>query len=681
MTLGTRFTAPEGLGVLRKRGDYSLLRVDPQAKRVLLVDWLVDASVSGSKKVPKQTAKLVILDISTFERGLCSGQLIRSETQSLLPPWHADFGVTDFERIEASRGGASRNRNLVDERLMNLAPLLADEVRLLSDPLPERAINRAIRAMTPKQNETRIRIQFLTYLSCGRNIWSLYPTFHRCGHWDRQDQKYQHSKFGAPSTIQGRHKGYWLSAENIARCIRAYEKYKGRGVKLWDIWILALKNEFGCVVTGSKSTPTIVHPAGDAHPSYEQFRYRIHNKFEINNVHQTLYGAARIRQRAKVSKGPFSESLSLIFEKVEADAFFVKELPKSFDSNNPLPPLVVVRLRCVTTGIIAGIGIGFVSETAEIYRAALFCAAVPKAYFCSLFGLDITDEEWPCVGLTQSWTTDRGPGAALRMMSTEDSSFGMVEMTPSHEGQSKGGIESSNPRNPKQIGAPGYFQSDLNPVMLARRIINSTVAFNMRSDASSRLTDEMIESEVCANPLGIFNFLNGIYRTAAVPMPRDEAIRTFLKRVKFKVMQDGVYFEGRRFDSDDLRNTRLLEKLYSKQLTEVEGYILLMCTRVAWIDFGGSIIDVNAKMRLQDDPEQLLKSKLELELLAQKKRDLINEQRNRKAAIALNEQSRFEEQTGQKYNPPAYRRGRANKGTADQKRESSELLKALVAGK
>src|SRR3546814_12761715 len=84
-----------------------------------------------------------------------------------------------------------------------------------------------------------------------------------------------------------------------------------------------------------------------------------------------------------------------------------------------------------------GIGFAFGAENNDAYQAAIFCAAISKTKFCSLFGINIEEDQWPSQGVIPHLITDRGPG--IKGAKNADGTGTIVhEGTPSGQGQSKG---------------------------------------------------------------------------------------------------------------------------------------------------------------------------------------------------------------------------------------------------
>ena len=179
-----------------------------------------------------------------------------------------------------------------------------------------------------------------------------------------------------------------MSPELIEKCIKSYLKRAKLGKHMTKIYEEAMIGDFGCrVVTNSSGMKAYCHPKGEPFPTYWQFRYRVHLEIGVDAVLKTLYGMARHRNRIASSRGRYSEEVANLMERIEADGYYIKERPKGYVDGTTLPPMCVVVSRDVLSGKKLGIGFSFGAERATAYRMMLFCMAVPKDYFCRLFGV------------------------------------------------------------------------------------------------------------------------------------------------------------------------------------------------------------------------------------------------------------------------------------------------------
>ncbi|MBA5401949.1 hypothetical protein [Pseudomonas aeruginosa] len=271
----------------------------------------------------------------------------------------------------------------------------------------------------------------------------------------------------------------------------------------------------------ARGVKTFIQPNGEPFPSFGQMKYWAEQMIGPKNLARELNGKHKARSQAG-SAGSFAERLSNLCQRVEFDGYYISEKLSGITEGSAVDGFCVVRAVCGLSGAVVGIGFAEGRETMEAYKMALFSMALDKVKFCELFGLNISSEEWPCYGLTGGVIFDRGPGATYGS-EPEINWLGSIELTPTFSGQSKATVESSHPRDKKSLEQPTYFHSKLNFVLMARREILQVLTDNQSSDASGRMTEEMIINRVKPTPHGIWNFLDSRGRNSSIAMPFEEA--------------------------------------------------------------------------------------------------------------------------------------------------------------
>ena len=644
MNVGAQIYAPEGWGVLAKGTDYHFLQSDARSERVLLVQF--EVMKKGSPK-----ANLIILRRKNFEDGVRVGAIVPAEHQSYLPPWLGPLEGSDLSAQDRLHSTAKISKSVrVENRYLHIAPAIQALDSILTAKNPEAEINLWAAKCKPRQNETRFRLWFFTYLCFGMDIWTLLPPFHRSGRWDRTE--YPDRKFGAPSLVFGKCYGYGCTLEMIEACCNSYRKRARLGKHLTTIYEEAMNEDFHCKIASLPSgMKTYFHPHGKPFPTYWQFRYRVMQRFGKEVVQKSLYGAARYRNRIAPAKGRFSEEVANLMERVEADGYYTKERPRGYVDGSSLPPICVVTSRDVLSGKKLGIGFSFGAERATAYRMMLFCMAVPKDFFCELFGVTYAKGEWENQGLPGHFAVDRGPGARKNLIQAIEQRFPIRDMAPSWSGQSKATVESSHPRNVKIEGQPSFIQSDLTPVELARREIIELMRYNNGADMSDRIDPDSDLASVTPTPIGLWTYYDQKYRNDAQPMRIDEAIRTFLTPTEFQLREDGVYLQGRRYFARELEESEEFAAYLASQAspTRIQGYVLDMCIRYIWIELNGRLIKLGARLRMRGDEETLWMSLAELDQWDDARRIVKSALRVHQKANASDYKERFREMTGKSW--------------------------------
>lgn len=668
MLIGTRLVAPEGFASLPKDVPHHFLCNHQASDRVMMVRF----SWSG-KGAPQ--AQLISLERSDFESAAIRKEIIPTKNQPTLPPWlemleGQNLGARDTSRlrgrgINTEYGNGKRlHSERIDQRLLYIASALADLPKILAADDVEAEINKYARQATPRQNETRFRLWLLTYIAFGCNYWSLLPPFHHAGHWDRK--QFAHTKMGAPSKAHGKRYGFGMTEDLANQCEKAYVKYMHLGKSMKSIYEESMRKEFGCRTLEQPSGMKVyMHPKGRPFPTLRQFRYQIEKIFGTSTIQKNRYGSARHRNRLVPSMGSYSSDVANLMEKIEADGYFPAERPKGYLEGSVLKPLCVVTSRDLLSGAKLGIGFAFGEERADAYRMMLFSMAVPKDYFCRLWGIRLKPGEWVNQGVPPHYKTDRGPGGILNLVdkNVRPTIRNLVE---SWSGQSKATIESSHPRNVKFEGQPTFIESDYTPVALCRREIGRLIKYNHTADMSGRMEIDRELAFTPPTPHALWEHYDERFRNSAFPVHINDAVRKYLTPVKLKVTKDGVFLDGRRYDSKELRECGLLDGIARAGNKEkvYTGFIMDLCIRHVWLEVDSELLLLDAQLKIREDNELLYISLAELGQWNEARAETYSAFTVHELAATSEFIERFESQTGDKWKEGKRRHGSPKKGAS-----------------
>lgn len=601
--------------------------------------------VGKKQRADSPLPKVHIVDISgeLFDYGLDQGYIGVKHYQDELPLWL----VSEDTPIKSKKIGGSICLDKQDARLKRklktIAPLVKSLEIILNLENPFQYLNHYARLSCPELNASRLRAEFFSYILFRRDERVLRYRVGRIGCWDRDNHKGK--KPGATSLGVGKYLSAKSTDMDVMNDIRVgwqrwgklgstvREIHKNVCVYLWESEVIEM----------SKGVKITIRPDGRAALSEQQFRRRLYQLIGYEEVKTTLRGHAFWREERAPSKGRFSEDLCNVGERIESDGYWVKDKVLAPDGVNILPGLVVIRVKCVLSGMLLGIGFSLGGENAEAYRMAQFCMAIPKSLFGKYFGVEISDERWPSVGISDNLVFDRGAGCSIKAEASEPiGKATMREMPPTGFGQGKAAIESSHPRNPKTRDRQAYRTTSLNLIDLMRREIERTIDQVDSADMSSRITPSMLAYVDRATPLAIFSALSERGRTCLRPISFEDAVRSFLSPVSLQVKADGVYHMYQRYTSADFVLTGLMSIAAStgKQI-EVTGYSMEMCLRYIFVEWKGKIIEVAAVLAIREDDEQLFISLEEMGLADQLLREMKSDLKVHASATKVEGLQRF----------------------------------------
>lgn len=635
MITGAQLIAPKGYLSLSKGTTYYFLLNDPTNNRARLIEF-----VHQDRKIQ---ASLVTMTTFEFEEGLEAGLIEEAHSQEIFPPWLKPIQGVKISHLEnCRRSNKETYDQKVNRRFLKIAELVSRLPEILASDDPDGIINANAKAQSPKQNPTRLRLWFYTYITFGRNKWTLMPRSYDIGGWDRDAPCYT-TKMGCPSP-KGKHYGYRCDPAMRKKIFKGYVEYRSSFKTKEELYRTILTKEFGCISVRTGKSYEFRHPKGIPYPSIFQVRDWIKKEFDERTRSIGVRGKQKTRVRF-ADKGSFSEKLLNVNQSVEFDGYYITQKLTGLTEGSAVDSFCVVRAVCGLSGAIVGIGFAEGKENLAAYKMCLFSMAQNKVKFCKLFGVDIRPEEWPCEGLSGSIVFDRGPGAALDV-GPEIKWLGAIELTPTFSGQSKASVESSHPRDKQTLDQPTSVKSGLNFVEMCKREIFQVLEDNLTSDASWRMEERMYAAGVVPSPLGIWNYWSGRGRDSSIGMLFDDAVRSFLLRLPGKIRQDAVYLYGRKYRSDDLVASGVFDRVAKTGVVPTEVYVLAMCMRYIWIDVSGVLYQLEMVHTQRTVDREYDISLSDLEQLDVLRRASLRDHIDARPATVQHLRDRFKQQTG-----------------------------------
>lgn len=685
---GTPLKAPQGYRNLKAGETYYFLRSSPNTGYVTLIRFVLRPSkhveYKGAKKpnriiTPQPLPLIERMPRDLFESGL--GRHITHSERKTLPPWLEGLSDLDLNTLDSERKNpAKAHADRIDDKLLVIHPLVQRAEELIDGDDLEVLVNQHARAMTPKQNETRVRLWFFTYLVFGRNRNALFYPIHKIGQWDRLTTV-SDVKRGAPGDL-GKLHGHNTTQKMYDKIIASYIAEQGLGRTEHEIYVAAMRRHFGCktreITRNHERLDEVYHPLGAPFPQEGAYFYHVKSHFGQVTVRRARLGRNRARAKIDPIRGSFTESTWNLMQVVEADAYRVHELPRGYVEGSDLPPLVVVTKRDTASGKKTGIGFSQGSETGSAYRMATFCEAIGLEAFGRLFGLKIVS---PGKGISPVQITDRGPGATSSGIPRESSLLPISrELTPSHSGVSKALVETSNPKPATNDEAPSFVRSQLTVIQLVRRELFKLLEFNARTNVSSRIDPSLEHRVASLSPNGIWEALESIGRNDAIQVAFSDAVRACLEHVPATLSRAGIELAGRNYYSKAPEFQSALESVGGARELPVKVYVLTACIRHIWLEWQGRLteLDVRYPVPVANEVKYMSLEEAVEYYIHMQGRELRFKRHALAASLRIAED--YEDQTGLKWQSGQRTAGRPRRGGVVARREAVEAARS-TAGK
>lgn len=680
--IGTQLFAPEGLGTIPK-GERLFFLVNNRIARLVQFEEQPAKVIGKKHKRKEKPPPKVILHWMTsqrFDQALEAGLLEVCEDQIKLPPWRAglkDRDVVAHDRERPKEKVKSSHEATLNRKLSAMAPITDNLMQFLLCEDPVRYAKQVARSASPALNEGRFVADVFLYIAFGQNRNAIAYRIEAHGKWDRRNHPGE--KPGVKPKGEGKDYGTKANDDDSWNSVKeGWDLFSLPGRSIRKVYRLTQIHVRKCtVIKISKRRKQFVLPDGKPAETYDQFYYKLMVLVGRDEVLRKIRGRAWHRENKAHSHGKFSEEVNSVAETVQEDGRWVAELAIGPDGKTPLPALLVVRIVCVATAMCLGIGFGLGGETGAAYRMARFCMEVDKVFFCWLFGIDIEKDAWPSEGANDHSIRDRGPGQGKTGRPNEGAAKPTFnEMPPTGFGQGKPNVESTHDKEIHIHDRPAFFTTRIPLIHLTRREIQKELIRMDTGSVLGHMGPARIAEAESLTPLDLYEKLAANGRTYERVCDRDQAVRRWLDPLKFSVKPDGVYLGYQRYYSEQLRATGILD--VDKDDAEVDGYVVHMCARYAWVEINSKLIMVAAMLPMREDEDQLFLSSLEMRLLQEKVDTMNSDLRSHRDAVHGEHEEIFHAETGRSMEDKRMVPGAKPKRTAQARAAAKAAKEALT---
>ncbi len=265
----------------------------------------------------------------------------------------------------------------------------------------------------------------------------------------------------------GRHKrtrenGKILNEQDYRNFQQAVDKHLHRGESLSATYREMLAELY--VRPRFEGDPQPLTMDADEKPSFSQFYYWYRKHGDVVDDTKAQEGENQFNQRHRAITGRTETYLigpgdSYQIDATIGDFYLVMESDRSRLVGRP----VIVFLKDAWSRMITGMAITLENSSFRVWKAALRNAVTSKIDYCKMFGIEITEEEWPCNILPISLTTDNGEFAVKAVDEIVQTLGVTVENCPPYRGDLKGVIERTFRTYQLELKpfVPGYVDKDV----------------------------------------------------------------------------------------------------------------------------------------------------------------------------------------------------------------------------
>jgi len=306
------------------------------------------------------------------------------------------------------------------------------------------------------------------------------------------------------------------------------------------------------------------------YPTLRQFQYFYHREYSAvtrlqKRSNEIEYSKDLRQLHSTVNTQVLGPGSRYEIDATIADIYLVSNLDRSSIIGRPTIYFVIdVFSRMVT-----GLYIGLENASYKTSIRALYCAFTDKVALCKKYGIDITYENWPCIGLPDAILADRAELFGHQVEYLEKSFSIRLENAPPYRGDLKPIVESrfkliqaefkpfakgvvQGVITKKRGGKDYRLDATLNLDEFTKIILLSVLKYNQFHQISNYDRDIDLPHDLPAVPIALWNW--GIqHRTGKLRTASDQAVYiALLPREKATLSNRGLKLFGVTYTCQEL---------------------------------------------------------------------------------------------------------------------------------
>ncbi|KOE96922.1 DDE-type integrase/transposase/recombinase [Vibrio parahaemolyticus] len=188
------------------------------------------------------------------------------------------------------------------------------------------------------------------------------------------------------------------------------------------------------------------HPEAEEHeiPTLRQFQYFYKTEYTKATQLTVQTPQGNYKKDVRPLHGTATEQALGPGSRYEIDATIADiYLVDDDDSDKIIGRPTIYMVIDVFSRMVAGFYIGFDNPSFPVAMKALICSFDSKVKACAEYGIDISEEQWPCVGIPDVLLADRGELMSHQVNYLVDAIGVRLESAPPRRGDAKGIVERS----------------------------------------------------------------------------------------------------------------------------------------------------------------------------------------------------------------------------------------------
>lgn len=431
---------------------------------------------------------------------------------------------------------------------------------------------KALRNICDESNKGMIKVKrlFSRFWQRGMNRNALLPDYDKSGGRGKE-KKLSTLKTGKPRKVD--YYGTVSEGINITEDVKkhfeiAINKYyrNYRKVNLTEVYTLMLRDFYS---DRYKENGEIKHRVWDRSmiPTYQQFYYWFKKNEDVKKdiIFRESEKEFNLKKRELLSNslqetdGPGTR---FQVDATIADVYLVSSLNKNRVIGRP----IVYAIIDVFSRIVTGIYVGLEGPSWIGAMMALDNMICDKVEYCEKYGIQISEEQWPCKHLPEIIIADRGEFEGYSVENLINNLNMKIENTSPYRGDLKGIIERSFRTTNEKIKhkTPGAIQKEfrergdrdyrldatLTLEQFTKIYINMVLHHNNKTIDKYPMEKEMIADEISPTPINLWNWGIENKKGRLKTVDREILRLNILPKDKASISRAGISFKGLYYSSN-----------------------------------------------------------------------------------------------------------------------------------